>query len=59
MVSYNPYQAKKDKENREAVVKYLKEEIDGLNSDTKKAAFFTVIGLKVDIYENLKMVLLK
>lgn len=38
IICYNPYQAKRDKETREAVVEYLKEEIDGLNPDTKKTA---------------------
>lgn len=38
VICYNPYQAERDKETREAVVEYLKKEIDGLNPDTKKAA---------------------
>ena len=38
LICYNPYQAEKDKETRNAVVKDLENEIDGLNPDTKKAA---------------------
>lgn len=38
LVCYNPYQAQRDKDTREAVVKALEEEIKGLNPDTKKAA---------------------
>src|SRR5690554_541648 len=38
IICYNPYQEERDKETRESVVKYLKEEIASLNPDTKKAA---------------------
>ncbi|MFW6309321.1 MAG: IS1634 family transposase, partial [bacterium] len=38
LICYNPYQAQRDKETREAVVKELEKEIDGLGPDTKKAA---------------------
>lgn len=38
LICYNPYQAQKDKETREAVVEYLQAEITDLNPDTKKAA---------------------
>ena len=38
LICYNPSQAKKDKETREAAVKYIEEEIEGLNPDSKKAS---------------------
>lgn len=38
IICYNPLQAKRDKQTRESVIKHLKEEIDGLDPDSKKAA---------------------
>jgi transposase len=38
LICYNPYQAQRDKDTREAVVKDLKQEIKGLNPESKKAA---------------------
>jgi transposase len=38
IICYNPLQAKRDQETRKSIIEYLKEEIDGLDPESKKAA---------------------